>query len=157
MKKFEELKAALRIDKMNLDEEAINQPMLYMEVSEMYVQRAADRDALKENLAVVDAALDKELRVKMTKDLEKFTEAMVKAAIQGHKKHVAAFEAYSDAKEQSDFLAALKESFQQRKSMLQELVSLHISNYFERSVVNTQYDDQRAKMSDRRKRQRIEE
>jgi hypothetical protein len=154
--KLDEAKKRLRIDKHDLDEELIRQPELFFEVSERVTQAIAERDALKEELANVDAELDKEVRAKLTKNLERFTEAMVKNAIQTHKKHATAAENYLEAKNEADNWVALKEAFHQRRYMIQELCGLYLGNYFQRTAVSgsvTQeagYSITREKLANRR-------
>lgn len=126
---IEEFKGYLKIDKSALDDEIIQQPQLFFEVSEAYVEAVAVRDSKKEELAQIDAELDAKYR----NSLEKATEGTIKAKIQTDKKHGTAFTAYINAKELADSLLALKEAFQQRGYMLRDLVSLHTANYYETS------------------------
>lgn len=156
--KLDEFRNYLTIDKHRLDDEIIQQPSLLFAVSEALEQALADRDRLKEGLATVDAELDGEVRLDLEKQDVKVTEALVKAGVQTHKKHEAAFEAYIQAKTEAGILGSLKESFQTRSYGLRDLVQLHMSNYFEaESVRGTNASDtmvykrRRAQISEARK------
>lgn len=128
-----EIKEYLIIDKNRLDREITQHPELLFRVCEAYIEAAAERDARKEMLAMVDAELDAEIREEL-KD-EKVTEAMVKNRIQVHQKHVDAWSSFVEAKQQADVLNALKESFVARGYMLRDLAQLHIANYWENNSV----------------------
>ncbi len=158
----EEFKSYLQIDKDALDDEIVQQPSLFYRVSETYVQVASKRDALKEQLARVDAELDAEVRDDLDKSDAKVTEAIVKNQVQCSLRHEQAFKAYLAAKEEADLLTAMKEAFHMRGYMLRDLVQLHVANYFENSAIRGtaqtdrhRYDQQRATMAEaRKKRQR---
>lgn len=138
----DEFRAYLAIDKHALDQELQEQPMLFFKISEAFVQAAAERDMLKEQLATVDARLDGEARRILDKSGDKYTEAMVKNAVQTDKKHEAGMKNYLAAKEQADVLAALKEAFHSRGYMLKDLCNLYVSNYYdEESFKDTRTTD----------------
>jgi hypothetical protein len=133
MIKTDEYRQYLKINKHALDQELEEQPMLLFQISEAFVQAAAERDMLKEQLATTDAKLDAETR----NDLgdQKYTEAMVKNAVQTDKRHDGAMLRYLKAKEQTELLFALKEAFQTRSYMIRDLCSLYNANYFEEASV----------------------
>lgn len=128
---FDQLRSRLAIDKNMLDDEVIRQPSLFYEISELLTDASAERDAAKEELAMVDAELDQYYRTTYAKKGEKATESMIKNSVQSDKRHGAAFAEYLALKNKADRLLALKESFSQRSYMLRDLVSLYTSNYFE--------------------------
>ena len=126
---LEEYRRYLRIDKHALDQELVEQPSLLFQISEAFVQAAAERDMLKELLATTDAKLDADVRSQHAD--EKYTEAMVKNQVQTNKKHDQAMLKFLDAKKQAELLFALKEAFQTRSYMIRDLCSLYNANYFE--------------------------
>jgi hypothetical protein len=139
---IEEFKRYLKIDKHALDQELEEQPMLFFQISEAFVQAGAERDMLKEQLATVDAKLDNAARDTYNKAEEKYTEAMIKNHVQTDKKHVGAFKLWLEAKKQADLLQVLKEAFQSRGYMIRDLCSLYSDNYFsEASVKGTPKTD----------------
>jgi uncharacterized membrane protein YheB (UPF0754 family) len=149
-----EFKKYLQIDKHALDECVMQQPHLFFQVSEAFMQAAAKRDALKEELAVVDAKLDAEVREDLEKSDIKITEAKVKSNIGTDKRHEAAFRKYIAAKEHADVLMALKDAFQQRSYMLRDMVQLYATNYFEDSSMSSR-DLTRDKVEYTRQRERL--
>lgn len=158
----DEFKKYLAINKADLDEELIRQPTLFHEVSEAYTLAASERDAIKEDMAVIDAELDAEVRGKFEKAGNKYTEAMVKNEVQSHALHRQAFEVHAKAKLLADKLQALKDSFHQRRYMLQELCTLYATGYFESTsggsanARDAKYGIQRTKLAEKRQRVRME-
>lgn len=146
---IEELKKSLPIDKFALDDELTQQPSLFQSVAEAYVEAAADRDRLKEELAVIDAQLDSEARFEQG-DL-KYTEQIIKNAVQTDIRHRGAFERYLKARIKAEELGALKESFAQRAYLIRDLIQLHITGYFHETSVkggeDARYKDQRQRMA----------
>ncbi len=128
---IDEFKKYLRIDKQALDDEVMQQPELFFQVSEAYAQAVAERDALKEELAVVDARLFANQRMSNAKA----TDTSIKASVSTATNHEKAFAEWLEAKEHADKLAALKDAFFQRSEMLKTLGRLHASNYFEQTSV----------------------
>ncbi len=132
---IDEFRKYLKIDKQALDDEVMQQPSLFYQVSEAFAEAGAERDALKEQLAVIDAQLDGKLR----KTNEKGTEALIKNQIQAHPDHQQAFTQWLEAKEYADKLGALKDAFRDRSYMLRELGNLLVANYFDASSVKPTY------------------
>jgi alkylation response protein AidB-like acyl-CoA dehydrogenase len=130
---IDELRTYLKIDKHALDQELEEHPMLLFKISEAYVQAAAERDMLKEQLATIDAKLDNKIR--MDYGDSKYTEAMIKTEVQANKTHDIAMLKYLDAKKQAELLFALKEAFVSRGFMIRDLCSLYNANYFEEASV----------------------
>lgn len=136
-----EFEGYLQINKHTLDEEIVQQAMIFYKISSAYVDAVASRDSLKEQFALADAKLDGEVRERAEKDDEKITEAMVKNRIQTNKKHETAFASYMLAKTQADKLQALKEAMASRAYMIRDLVQIHLTGYFETSSVKDQRAD----------------
>jgi uncharacterized membrane protein YheB (UPF0754 family) len=126
-----ELKQRLEIDKNALDDEIIRQPQLYYEISEQLANAIAVRDSLKEETNTTDADLDGMWRKQLASLKGKVTEAMISNHILTSTQHETAFQAWLTAKTHADKLQALKEAFQQRSSMLRDLVSLYTANYYQ--------------------------
>ena len=133
--KIEDLKNYLVIDKGSLDDEVSKQAMLFFQVSEAYVDAAAEQDACKEELTSIDAELDGECRTILANNEDKVTEAMVKNAIQVHTRHKDAFDTYITAKTKADMLQALKEAFAQRGYMLRDLAQLIMTSYYDQTSI----------------------
>lgn len=135
MADIDELKGYLRIDKTNLDDEVVHQPSLFYEISEAVVDAIAQRDALKEDLANIDADLDQETRKKVEREEKRITDTAVAKAIQRHPKHATAFSKYMAAKFKADQFLALKEAFVQRGYMLRDLCQIYVAGYYEKTSI----------------------
>jgi hypothetical protein len=131
--RIKELKVGLEIRKSALDDELVKQPQIFNEVSELAVMAAARRDFLKEELSRTDAELAGKHRRNFEKKAGKATDSMVSAAVATDPVHKTAVEKHITAKETADLAMSLKESFHQRRYMLQELSGLFVANYFESS------------------------
>lgn len=146
---IDEFRKYLKIDKQALDDEVMQQPALYFQVSEAYAIAVAERDALKEEVAMVDASLYGKYR----KSDPKATDTAIKSRISIEDGHQRAFSEYIEAKEYADKLGALKDAFNQRSEMLKALGRLYASNYFEQMALKpTQSTDA---MVYRRQRERL--
>lgn len=160
--KLKELKKGLAIDKYELDEELIRQPSKFNEASELAVAASARRDFLKEECSRIDAELYAEHRRRLEKLHGKATEKQLEHAVILDKKHKAASEAFIKAKELADLAQSLKDTFHQRRYMLQELSGLFVANYFESSSANSanmrEYKANKARdgMAEARKRKKRE-
>lgn len=131
---FADYRAALLIDKNDLDEAMVRQPVLYSEVSEAQVLAAAQRDTAKQRLEATDARLADNIRRAWSKEGERFAEARVGDAVLQEAEHVAALAEYSRCARRASYLGSLVSSFEQRGKMLRELAGLFMSGYFSRSV-----------------------
>jgi hypothetical protein len=125
------LKDGLRIDKHALDAALMQQPQLYLEVSELVATAIARRDYLKEELTQIDAKLSRSHRHKIEKETGKATEAQVAHAVAVDPQHWEAFEKHNEAKKTADLAGGLKDAFHQRRYMLQELCGLFVASYFQ--------------------------
>ena len=154
---IDEFRSYLNIDKHNLDNEIVQQPSLLFEVSEAYAEAAAERDRLKEALAIVDATLDASVREELNGG--KVTEAIVKNRIQSDPAHENSFNEYIEAKQKADVLGALKDAMHQRGYLIRDLAALYTANYFESNAVKETgatdaavYKRQRQRLADARMR-----
>lgn len=131
----QDLRDCLVIDKASLDDELVQQSELYFNVGEAYIDAVDKRDALKEDLGVIEAELDNYIRDKAEAREEKITNDAVKARVKMHPKRVRAYKDFATAKRKADLLGVLKESFIQRASMLKHLCEIYVANYFEQNSV----------------------
>jgi uncharacterized protein YggL (DUF469 family) len=145
---IDEMRSYLAIDKHALDEAVIHNPVLFDKVAEAYAEAAAERDALKEQLAVTDAQLDGTVRAKHAGA----TEVKIKALIQCHHQHQKAVTEWLEAKEYADKLGVLKEAFKDRSHMLRTLADLHVSGYFERTSIRPTHSTDEVVYRKRRER-----
>lgn len=145
----------LQIDKDRLDDEFVNLPELMQGACDVAAEAIALRDEAEEILKVVDAELDKEIRVEGIVGKGKLTEAMVEAAIQTHPKHEAAFRVYNEAKLAAAKAIGHQQSVKTKERALEQLSSLYLSAYWVRnsskSAEHNQYEMTRARMAEARR------
>lgn len=127
---LDDAKEKLIIEKNLLDDELINQPILYQEVAEQYALAISRRDAANENVKRVDADLYKRIREAAAVEGTKVTEAMIQSEILTHPEHIEAYDAYLECKKQADLWATLKDSYSQRSYAIRDLVELYTAGYF---------------------------
>jgi len=155
----DEYQRALKIDKDELDRHLVEQPEIFYRISKKLADCISERDAAKENLAVIDAHLDVRLRREASEDGTKLTENSLRAAIQTHKEHLDEHDNYLGSIQEASEWAALKDAFQQRAYMLRELVALYIAGYYSDVVVassveahkDIEYDKSKAAITRKRK------
>jgi formamidopyrimidine-DNA glycosylase len=128
---IDEFRKYLCIDKQALDDEVMQQPALFFEVSEAYAQAVAERDALKEELNATDGKLFVDCRFRDAKT----TDTAIKSRVAVDPVHQRAYTEWLEAKEYADRLGALKDAFFQRSEMLKALGRLYASNYFEQAAL----------------------
>lgn len=153
MSKIEEFRNYLRIDKTRLDDELVEQPQLFFEVSEQYTEAVAHRDAMKAQVESVYASLDGSYR-----SGEKSTEGAIKSQIINSEHWRAANDDFLQAKKWADQWGVLKDSFNQRSEMLKSLCKLYATNYFETRAImgnadtnEMAYEARKQKMSAKRR------
>jgi hypothetical protein len=151
------LRKCLRIDKLCLDDAIIENPQLILEVGDAHADAVGIRDTLKEQLAVIDAEIDGEMR--LDAGSKRITDTTVKAMILTDSRHDKAFRAYIQARIKADKLAALKAAFDDRRDALRDLAKLYVANYFDHSSIQgtssedkTVYDTRRRNMAEARGR-----
>jgi hypothetical protein len=151
-----EFRDYLKIHKHALDDDLRRQPSLLFAVSDACEEALAERDKLKDQLAVCEAGLDASYR----KTLKDYTEGQIKGLIINDKARRQAHSAYHKARQTAGQLLALKDAFRERGYMLREMCSLYCANYYEtnssRPTPDTDrvtYQARKAKMSEARQRE----
>ena len=117
----------LKIEADALDVEWVRQPELFMRYSEHCARSRTECDKAKEQLDVVRAEADLEIRSKYEK---KPSEAQIANEVLLHPKVRGATEAWNQAKHQQDLMLAAVRAFDQRKSALENLVRLAGQGYY---------------------------
>lgn len=129
--KLNELKSKLDINPFALEDECVNQPSLYAEVGELASEAKSVAKQMREHVEYVKAELSSSIR----KDPEshgvgKVTEASVEAAIVLDAEYQRSVAESIDAQRISDSFNVLQSAVEQRKSMLKDLVTLFVYNYY---------------------------
>tara|TARA_R110000803_G_scaffold210841_2_gene284354 strand:- start:910 stop:1500 length:591 start_codon:yes stop_codon:yes gene_type:complete len=150
----------LIINKHGLDDELINQPILFIEVATLAADASAMRDYAKEALSMKDAELSAKHRKLAEKGGERATEKLVEQRVGTDPIHIKYVEKLIEAKKYAEQAFAMKEAFQARAYMLRELVSLQVSGYYATAAItnpgrrdsgDTAYKANTQRMSDSRK------
>lgn len=117
----------LEIDEFHLDTEMKNQAVLFFK----YASLAADADKqvrmLKEAVELTEAEADTRARNELQ---GKVTESMVKSFISQDEECILANQKYIEAIHIKNMLDAAVKAFDQRKGCLDNLVRLHLANYY---------------------------
>lgn len=129
-----DFKQDVKLDQYSLDTCALEQPELYAYWGEQWANAVNDRDRAKDYLSIVRSDCDEEIR----KDPRAYgwinekapTEAFIASAINGHEDYKAANDEYLAACHEVNILAVAKESFEQRRKMIEVLAQLYVSSYF---------------------------
>jgi hypothetical protein len=126
--KFEE---DIRIDEDALDIEWLNQPRLMLKYSKISAEAKMEMLLRKENLDLVKADLDKEIRSDPEKfGIVKITETAVSNTIISHKLYKEANTAYLQAQYEADIAKGAVSAVEHKKDALENLVRLFGQNYF---------------------------
>lgn len=121
----------LKINKYELDEEWLKQPMVFIQWAEEYVNAQADRDRRKEQLDLIKAELDNEIRSNPEKyGLAKVTEGAIQNLILTEGSFRDAQDKYLEAVKNAKILDVAKEAFDHKKKALEALTQLFLSGYF---------------------------
>lgn len=119
------------IDDSALDLEWLDQPALFLKYSRNLAQCNQRLDEYKQNLDIVKAEADSNIRKNPDKyKIDKITEAVVTNLILQDEDYQEAYKAYLNAKYEVDIATGAVRAFDQRKSALENLVKLHGQSYF---------------------------
>ncbi len=130
-KKVKSIDQELGIDPDALDVEWLNQPRVFMKYSEMVAQAKLEVDMAKEDLDVVKAELDRDIRSNPEAfGIAKIVEAVVTNTIILQVKYAEANTILFQAKYKAEILASAVKAFDQRKKALENLVTLFGQSYF---------------------------
>ena len=123
-KKFDgNIRDIMKINEAILTEEFVKQPGTYAWFAALMEIASAEIDSKKFNLSVLEANLDKEKRVFLSKD-GKVTEAMVRSAIITDKIYIDLNTELLEISRQYGILKAIVRSLEQRKDMLIQIGSM---------------------------------
>jgi len=119
------------IDESALDVEWLEQPRLMLKYGSHAARMRKEVDKAKENLDIVRAKLDKDIRSNPDKyGIVKLVEAAVQNAIVESEDYREANQRYLKAKYEADVARAAVGAMEQRKEALENLVRLHGLQYF---------------------------
>ena len=123
-------KSDLDIDMNDLEGEWLKQPSLFMYYSEAHAEAIKERENAKNNLDIVDAQLDSEIRRDWEKHWTKSpTETAVKNWVLQHEKHKKALDLFNDKSHSVNLLQSAKSAFDHRRKALENLVTLLVTGF----------------------------
>lgn len=121
----------LSIDKYTLDEEWVKQAHLYNEWSVLLAEAELERDKAGDNISLVKAELDLDVRSDPSKyGLAKTTEESVKSVVLTNVKYKNALDDYNQKKYNYRIIQSAIESLNHKKYALDNLVKLYLSEYY---------------------------
>jgi hypothetical protein len=127
----------IKIDVNDLAGEWQNQASLYLYYSEGYSEAIRDRDKAKNDLEIIDAQLDKEIRRDWEKHFDKSpTETAIKGWIIQQEKHKKYLDIYSKLSHTANLLQSAKNALDHKRKALENLVSLKIAGFHSEPKVN---------------------
>jgi thioesterase domain-containing protein len=130
MADLKQLEAKLQINEHSLDVALREHPDLFYKVASELALAISNRDEAKQDLGVVEAAVDMEVRAEAARMNEKTTEKEVQSQVKLDKKVVSANDKYLAESLNAAKWAALKEAYESRSYALSKLVDLFIANYY---------------------------
>jgi hypothetical protein len=154
---FEELEAGLQIDLNRLQVCCLHQSELFYQVSKQAAQTRSERDKAKKDINEVEARLKTELRSVAERHGDKITVDELNMNVILHPQMQRAQASKLELEAKLGELEALQTSYDHRRSMLKELVSLHLSNYYSDPVRSAEVRANRGETAtDRLRRERQE-
>lgn len=130
--RIEELRGKLQINQFDLENECVNQPIIYDEVGQLATDAKSNARLSKDNLDYTKASIEMEIRSNPEKfGIAKITESSVDAAVKTDQRYIDASVNYINAQKLADSLTILLSAAEQRKSMIKDLVSLYIYSYYQ--------------------------
>lgn len=129
--RLNDLRQRLSIDPYDLETECVGQSSLFAEVGDLATEARSVAKKAKDTLDFTRADLSFKIRKEPAKyGLEKTTEASIEATIIIQAEYQQAANAVIETQRVADAFNVLQDSVAQRKSMLKDLVSLFIYNYY---------------------------
>jgi len=132
---YEELKESVPIDIHQLDQNCAKQSTLFLEACELATDAKATSKAAKHNLEFTKATIALQYRAGTLATPIKITETSVIALVDAHADVVKAKSKLCEVEKTSGLCDALVNSFDQRRSMLNNEVTLYNSAYFQTSDI----------------------
>ena len=121
----------MTIDPDSLDVEWIEQPRLMMQYARYAAQTRLEVERVKEELDIIRAELDKDIRIDPEKfGIIKLTESVVTSTIITQREYMVANEKYLCVQYDSNMAQGAVRALEGKKTALENLVKLHGQQYF---------------------------
>lgn len=143
-KQYAELRQRLAIDKMRLDDELMQTPMLLQTASELAADASALRDAAKLDYDITCAKAARRIRASD----EKVSESKVAAVLMLEKDVQEAQQTLDDTKRDMAYWQSLADAMREKASLLRRIAELIVSGYL---TQNTVYEERKQEMNTERR------
>lgn len=134
---LKQLESKLQINEHALDTALREHPDLFYKVASELALAISNRDEAKQDLSVIEAEVDAQVRKEAARMNEKTTETEIKSLVKLDKKTIAANDKFHEESYNAAKWAALKEAYESRSYALSKLVDLYIANYYSSNTDKT--------------------
>lgn len=123
----------LKIDKYALDTECLDQSRRFAQWSENLANALTERDRADQKIKIIEAQVEQDIRIRPQNYIGtdgKLTEAGVRSLVLLNEEVRLAREEHIDAVHKVNIMTTAKQAFEQRRSMIENLVKLYLSGYW---------------------------
>ena len=125
-----DIKSDLKINKYKLDEECLTHASTYNRYAEMATKSKTELTKAKDKLSLITAQRNIAIREEIIKSGSKVTEKMIESYLEADKEVLKAKKEVREIEEVNATFNAMLDSFDHRKSELDNLVKLYCAGYY---------------------------
>lgn len=125
-----DIKSDLKINKYKLDEECLTHASTYNRYAEMATKSKTELTKAKDKLSLITAQRNIAIREEIIKSGSKVTEKMIESYLEADKEVLKAKKEVREIEEVNVTFNAMLDSFDHRKSELDNLVKLYCAGYY---------------------------
>lgn len=125
-----DIKTDLKINKYKLDEECLTHASTYNRYAEMATKTKTELTKAKDKLSLITAQRNIAIREEIIKSGSKVTEKMIESYLEADKEVLKAKKEVREIEEVNATFNAMLDSFDHRKSELDNLVKLYCAGYY---------------------------
>lgn len=125
-----DIETDLKINKYKLDEECLTHASTYNRYAEMALKTKTELTKAKDKLSLITAQRNIAIREEIAKSGSKVTEKMIESYLESDKEVLKAKKELREAEEVNATFNAMLDSFDHRKSELDNMVKLYCAGYY---------------------------
>lgn len=125
-----DIETDLKINKYKLDEECLTHASTYNRYAEMALKTKTELTKVKDKLSLITAQRNIAIREEIAKSGSKVTEKMIESYLESDKEVLKAKKEVREIEEVNATFNAMLDSFDHRKSELDNLVKLYCAGYY---------------------------
>ena len=125
-----DIESDLKINKYKLDEECLTHASTYNRYAEMATKTKTELTKVKDKLSLITAQRNIAIREEIAKSGSKVTEKMIESYLEADKEVLKAKKEVREIEEVNATFNAMLDSFEHRKSELDNLVKLYCAGYY---------------------------